>query len=115
MKNYRYVGFLIVFVFSYGCAADKKSDFDIACVSFEEIVKLENYSEMSPQERNEEYESLLSSKVSAESNALVSWLAVSHVDSKERYKLYQEAALSTGLEDWGCESMSRRAHEIGQF
>lgn len=114
MKYYRTASTLFVLIISLGCSAEKANDFDAACAAFDELIKVPNYAKKSPAERNEAFENLLASKLNEESEAYIAWQAIGYAEAKERYLLFKEAALSTGVKSWSCESMSNHVHEVGQ-
>ncbi|MFT7561847.1 MAG: hypothetical protein ACI93R_003779 [Flavobacteriales bacterium] len=110
-------GLLVLFTALSACsvAEEAKSDFDVFCGAFTALAALSKYQEMNPLERNTYLEAEAKKNTSLESNAFITWVAVSSVEPSMRYPLFQEAAKASLKTDWDCTAMQRKSAHINAF
>ena len=107
-------GFILFAVLiQLSACSPKSSSFTTLCRNFDKLVDLNNYTQMTSEERNTWLLNKSLETLSTSDMALQAWNAIANATASERYQLYKDAALSTGLEDWNCDSMKLAAHEVG--
>lgn len=91
----------------------QSTSFKTVCSNFDELLGLNNYSQMTSIERNTWLLNKSLETLPTNDMALQAWNAIANATASERYELYRDAALSTGLKSWNCESMELAAYEVG--
>ena len=104
---------LIATAFQLAGCSKSGSDFDVICNSFLDLLGLDNYNQMSTEQRNVWLLEDAIRKLSSKSNALQRWNAVANATASQRYELFVYAAEESGYPGWSCEVMRMTAHEVG--
>ena len=84
------------------------------CHAFDALKKLEKLASMTPTQRNEFIVAKLI-KAAPNSNAKISWDAVSSAAPEDRYEIFQYGADSLLNTNWECESMKQLVSSTGQY
>lgn len=104
---------IIATAFQLAGCSNSDNDFDVICNSFSNLHDLDNYNQMSSEQRNVWILEDALSKLSSKNNALQTWNAVANATASQRYELFVYAAVESGYQKWSCESMRLTAHEVG--